>query len=90
MVIMVMLADLATGVSAEESMPDRGMAEEAARLPLETPSATASPHPPSLPTSQTITGRDGAPMAVIPPGTYVMGSQDGDADEAPLHAVYLD
>ncbi|MDE3243897.1 MAG: SUMF1/EgtB/PvdO family nonheme iron enzyme, partial [Nitrospirota bacterium] len=29
-------------------------------------------------------------MAVIPPGTYVMGSQDGDADEAPLHAVYLD
>ena len=35
-------------------------------------------------------GQDGAPMVKIPAGKFVMGSNDGDPDEKPMHTVYLD
>lgn len=42
----------------------------------------------------TITGKDGAPMVLIPVGEFMMGSQDGDPGvqdhERPVHSVYLD
>ena len=37
-----------------------------------------------------ITGKDGAPMALIPAGEFQMGSNDGGNDEKPVHTVYLD
>jgi formylglycine-generating enzyme len=41
-----------------------------------------------LPTS--ITGKDGAPMKLIPAGDFQMGSNDGNDDEKPIHTVYID
>jgi formylglycine-generating enzyme required for sulfatase activity len=40
--------------------------------------------------SPRITGRDGAPMVLVPAGEFTMGSDDGDEDERPVHKVYLD
>lgn len=37
-----------------------------------------------------ITGKDGAPMVLIPAGEFRMGSNDGEDDEKPVHTVYLD
>jgi len=46
-------------------------------------------------TGNTFTSRDGAVMAMVPAGTFTMGSRDGEADERPAHRVavnafYLD
>ncbi len=37
-----------------------------------------------------ITGKDGAPMMLIPAGEFQMGSNDGAGDEKPAHTVYTD
>ena len=37
-----------------------------------------------------ITGKDGAPMVLIPTGEFLMGTNDGNVDEEPVHTVYLD
>jgi formylglycine-generating enzyme required for sulfatase activity len=51
------------------------------------PRAMASP-------AKTITGKDGAPMVLIPAGEFMMGSREDDksagSDERPAHRVYLD
>ncbi|MGE3976700.1 MAG: formylglycine-generating enzyme family protein, partial [Nitrospira sp.] len=39
--------------------------------------------------SPEIMGKDGAPMVLVPAGEFVMGSDKGDEDEAPVHRVYL-
>jgi len=39
--------------------------------------------------TQQITGKDGAPMVLIPAGDFQMGSNDYD-NEKPIHTVYLD
>jgi formylglycine-generating enzyme required for sulfatase activity len=36
-----------------------------------------------------ITGRDGAPMVLIPAGEFTMGSDKGDEDEFPVHRVHV-
>ncbi len=36
------------------------------------------------------TGKDGAPMVLIPQGEFQMGSDTGEPDELPVHTVYLD
>ena len=33
---------------------------------------------------------DGMEMVYVPAGTFIMGSNDGDSDEKPVHEVYLD
>lgn len=42
---------------------------------------------------ETITGKDGAPMVLVPAGEFMMGSQQGDMNahyyERPDHSVYL-
>jgi sulfatase modifying factor 1 len=43
---------------------------------------------PKLPAA--ITGKDGAPMVLVPAGEFPMGSEQGDDDEQPVHRVYLD
>ncbi|MEO6308523.1 MAG: SUMF1/EgtB/PvdO family nonheme iron enzyme, partial [Nitrospiraceae bacterium] len=37
-----------------------------------------------------ITGKDGAPMVLVPAGEFTMGSNDGSDDEKPAHQVSLD
>jgi len=37
-----------------------------------------------------ITGKDGAPMALVPAGTFMMGTDAGGEDERPVHKVSLD
>ena len=43
------------------------------------------PQPPAQ-----LTGKDGAPMVLIPAGEFTMGSEKGDDDEQPMHRVFLD
>lgn len=37
-----------------------------------------------------IAGQDGAPMMLVPAGEFLMGSDEGKADEKPVHRVFLD
>ncbi len=39
--------------------------------------------------STKITGKDGAPMVLVPAGEFTMGSDNGDEDESPIHRVYV-
>ncbi|THJ13309.1 MAG: hypothetical protein CAF43_001510 [Nitrospira sp. CG24C] len=43
---------------------------------------------PKLPA--TMTGKNGAPMVLVPAGEFTMGSEQGDDDEQPVHRVVLD
>jgi len=47
--------------------------------------ALTLPQPPA-----TFTGKDGAPMVLVPAGEFTMGSEQGDDDEQPVHRVVLD
>lgn len=40
--------------------------------------------------STMISEKDGMVMVYVPEGEFQMGSEDGDSDEEPIHAVYLD
>ena len=46
------------------------------------------------PLAPTLTGKDGAPMALIPEGPFPMGvphaARDGGVDERPNHEVFVD
>ncbi|MEE9274790.1 MAG: SUMF1/EgtB/PvdO family nonheme iron enzyme [bacterium] len=37
-----------------------------------------------------ITGRDGAPMVLVPAGRFIMGSEEGGSDERPRRRIHLD
>ncbi len=39
---------------------------------------------------ETLTGKDGAPMVLVPAGSFTMGSEAGGDDEKPLHSIFLD
>lgn len=54
-------------------------------------SANGAPSPkPVAPLPAEITGKDGAPMVLVPASEFTMGSDKGDDDESPAHRVYLD
>jgi sulfatase modifying factor 1 len=54
----------------------------------------AGPLPPAkngqAPSAETVKGKDGAPMILIPAGPFTMGSNDGPPNERPEHVVELD
>jgi formylglycine-generating enzyme required for sulfatase activity len=41
-------------------------------------------------TGKEFTGKDGAPMVLVPAGEFLMGSTEGKADEKPVHRVALE
>ena len=77
------------GITAQESM---GSSPSAASVPTPPPPAiTAKPESQPLPQAREITGKDGAPMVLVPPGEFWMGSPDneGGGNEHPRHSVAL-
>jgi len=64
------------------------------------PTATNTPEPqpteililptPTLGIGSTITGEDGMTLLYVPAGEFAMGSEDGEANERPVHKVSLD
>lgn len=58
--------------------------------PATTQIQTAALPPIPLETSTPKLGKDGMPLILIPAGEFTMGSYDGDADEGPVHKVFLD
>jgi formylglycine-generating enzyme required for sulfatase activity len=76
------------GITAHESTSAASMATESSPPPA----ATAKPEPRQVTQDREITGKDGAPMVLIPAGEFWMGSPDGEGtkDEHPRHQVSLD
>ncbi len=78
-----------------QPIPQKPKAAEAEPKPATKPQqpannvAGAKPVPaPPLPAE--VTGKDGAPMVLVPAGEFSMGSDKGDDDEQPIHKVFLD
>ena len=71
----------------------RGAANGTKHIDKNAPAVRAgtAPKPAGTPhLSGTIIGKDGAPMVLVPAGEFLMGSDEGDDDEQPVHRVYLD
>ena len=75
-------------IMSHESTSAASMATESSPPPA----TTAKPEPRQVTQDREITGKDGAPMVLIPAGEFWMGSPDGegDKDEHPRHRVSLD
>jgi len=69
-----------------EPVPPKSL--EKPRRPANGSPASKAPALPQPPV--TITGKDGAPMVLVPAGEFMMGSDEGDDDEQPVHRVILD
>ncbi len=63
---------------------------DARRFKAEAEAALKPALKPAQASPKSIVGKDGVPMVLIPAGEFQMGSNDGDSDEKPVHAVYLD
>ncbi|HSL04975.1 MAG TPA: SUMF1/EgtB/PvdO family nonheme iron enzyme [Nitrospiraceae bacterium] len=76
------------GITAQERRSSASMATESSPPPA----ATAKLEPRPMAQDREVTGKDGAPMVLIPAGEFWMGSPDGegDKDEHPQHQVYLE
>ncbi|MDF0665087.1 MAG: SUMF1/EgtB/PvdO family nonheme iron enzyme [Nitrospira sp.] len=79
------------GITAQESAGSSSASTTPAPSPPP-PAATAKPEVQSITLAREITGKDGAPMVLIPAGEFWMGSPDseGRKDEHPRHQIYLD
>ena len=75
------------GIMAQDRTSAASMATESSSPPA----ANAKPEPRPMTQDREITGKDGAPMVLIPAGEFQMGSPDGegDKDEHPRHSVAL-
>ena len=76
------------GITAQESTSSASRATE----PSPPPAATGKLEPGQMVQDREVTGKDGAPMVLIPAGEFQMGSPEGegDKDEHPKHRVHLD
>lgn len=78
----------------EDVQPTKTLTTETPPTERPTPNKTFTPRPPTAtPTKiallERITDAQGVKMALIPAGEFQMGSQDGQANEKPVHRVYL-
>ena len=76
------------GITAQDRTSSAAMTTESSPPPA----ATAKPESRKMPQDHEITGKDGAPMVLIPAGEFLMGSPDGggEENEHPQHRVFLD
>ncbi|NGZ11787.1 MAG: hypothetical protein CV088_20865 [Nitrospira sp. LK70] len=76
------------GITAQESTDS---SSSMASAPSPPPAASAKPKPRQETQASEITGKDGAPMVLVPAGEFWMGSPDGEGaqDEHPRHRVSL-
>ena len=76
------------GITAQDRTSSASMMTESSPPPA----ATAKPEPQPMTQDREITGKDDAPMVLIPAGEFLMGSPDdeGGKNEHPRHRVYLD
>ncbi|MBC7837018.1 MAG: trypsin-like peptidase domain-containing protein [Nitrospiraceae bacterium] len=65
------------GIMSHERTSAASMATESSPPPA----ATATPEPGHMTQDREITGKDGAPMVLIPAGEFQMGSPDGEGDK---------
>jgi serine/threonine-protein kinase len=67
-------------------------APTATQTPSPTPRATNTPRftPTPTPIPEEFTNDAGATMRLVPEGEFIMGGNDGNADERPRHLVYLE
>ncbi len=65
-------------------------ANTATGLPSPTATVTLTPMPSATPYPNTIRDSMNVEMVLIPAGSFVMGSDEGESDEKPAHTVYLD
>jgi formylglycine-generating enzyme required for sulfatase activity len=79
------------GITAQESTGSSSSSVSSAPV-LPPPVAEAKPAPRQQMQGREITGRDAAPMVLIPAGEFWMGSPDGEGakHEHPRHQIYLD
>ncbi|MFQ6043141.1 MAG: formylglycine-generating enzyme family protein, partial [Candidatus Poribacteria bacterium] len=68
-----------------------GHGEKAAKSNETHPTGAIIEIAPTIDFPRTIVGKDGAEMALIPPGEFLMGSADteGNEDEHPQHRIYV-
>ena len=76
------------GIMSQERTSAASMATESSPPPAATAKSESRP----MTQDREITGKDGAPMVLIPAGEFWMGSPDGGGkkDEHPRHRVFLD
>jgi formylglycine-generating enzyme required for sulfatase activity len=60
-----------------------------APAPTSSPDLFTQPHTPSLTLTTEITDTQGVTMRLVPAGSFTMGSDNGGADERPVHKVTL-
>lgn len=71
-------------------VPTSTLASAATIIPSPTGAPTSRAKPTSVPIVTETRQSDGMMMVYIPAGNFTMGSDDGEADEGPVHEVYLD
>jgi formylglycine-generating enzyme required for sulfatase activity len=82
--------------TVREYLEGHGVHQEERSVPSVAKSAPprSQPMQPMSKAASESTGKDGAPMVLIPAGEFMMGSRDGDEsgqdNERPAHPVYLD
>lgn len=80
----------ATPANSTQTAPGATVTATLAPPATVTTTAASVANPTPLPVETMVRETDGMTMAHIPAGTFKMGSDSGDGDEAPVHEVYLD
>ena len=81
------------GTFQPPSIPNPTETSSPAPHPSSTASLTPTPKPTLTPipsSSSTAVGGQSVPMILVPAGNFIMGSDNGNADEKPVHTVFLD
>jgi formylglycine-generating enzyme required for sulfatase activity len=80
---------LQTG-AAFSPQPSKTITSNPEQTNTPSPSETSVAVTSTLGIGSVITGKDGMTLLYVPAGEFMMGSDSGDAEEKPVHTVYLD